>query len=42
MGKAVEATRLERSAVELRALAVKTEDGDLEATNLEEAGFLGP
>ena len=29
MGKAIEITRLERSAVELRELAVKTEDGDV-------------
>ena len=29
MGKAVEITRLDRSAAELRALAVKTEDGDV-------------
>ena len=29
MGKAVEITRLERSAAELRALAVKIEDADV-------------
>jgi len=29
MGKAIEVTRLDRSAAELRALAVKTENGDM-------------
>jgi len=29
MGKAIEITRLDRSAVELREIAVKTEDGDV-------------
>jgi transposase len=29
MGKAIEITRLDRSAAELRELAVKTEDGDI-------------